>query len=462
MSLLSTTFGEVEECYNNWCKFNTGSLFDCATGYFVQGYDGKMYLNGGLGCQINSFVGRNGHFKSSLSLGLSTRARAIYKTSQLILDTENSADQDRDRVEEMSEELQDRLETAEPIWLPGGNVYYLEKFDAYILDHCNRKKAAEKDLIIETPFINPKTNKRLRVMLPTIVDIDSFTEMVCKEEINRSTDGKKEGAAPLEDAAIKTIYMINANKKTMWTQIMRRRAEEYGLILVMTGHYDEKMQVDQWHPNVKETMFGKQNWVVKGVGTKFKFLSSLYARTEAVVLQDSSDGAMYNDGGYTYAKDIFQVDVNIDRCKTAVSGTTTPFVCAQKDGLLNAVTNYHYIKLDDFWGCTSNNKVRQQLQLLPDKTLSRNTVREIARSSQEVRRALEITAQLCYIKKNWTPSAIGYDLKQDPKKIFDFLMSDKNKTLRDDVLASRGWWSPYEEEQPYMSVVDIVELINKG
>ena len=461
MSLLDDTFGTVEASLNNYCRFNTGSLFDLATGYFEKGFDGKWYLNGGLGCQINGFVGRNGTFKSSLSLGLGARTRAIYKTVQVINDQENSADQAKDRVEAMCEELEDRLEDAKPIWIPGGNQYYLEKFDAYVIDHCNRKREKQKDLMIETPFVDPKTGKRIQVILPTIMCIDSLTEMACLEELNKVTAGKKEGAAPLEDAAIKTIYMISGNKKTMWTQIMRRRAEEYGLILIMTGHYDEKMQIDPYHPNVKETMFGKQNWVVKGVGTKFKFLSSLYARTEAVPLQDSNGEALYADG-LTYSKDIFEVDVNIDRCKTAVAGTTTPFICGQKDGLLNALPNYHYIRQDNFWGCTSNNKIKQQLSLVPNVTLSRNTVRSIASSTPEVRRALEITASLCYIKNNWNPENIQYDLKEDPKKIFDFLMSDKNKTLRDDILASRGWWSPYEEEQPYMSVIDIVDLINKG
>lgn len=459
MSLLSDTFAPINTSRNNLFHYNTGTLFDLGSGYFVQGYDGKMYLNGGLGCQIHAVVGQNGHFKSSFALGQSARVRAIYKTTQVVADTEDSVDQDQERVETMTEELFDRTSREDVKWLAGAE-YPLEEVDLWIQKHCHAKMAKGQDIYIDTPFIDPETGKRHRQILPTVIDIDSFSELISKDESDKtSIESPDTEKAPLSDSSIKTVWMGDGNKKTMFTRLMRQRCEKYGLILVLTGHYDQKMAIDQWHPNVKETLFGKQDWAVKNVGSKFKFLSSIYIRTAATCLQDSNKEAMYSLGKTT-PTDIFEVSIAIDRCKAAVAGTITPFICSQTNGLLNAATNYNYIRLDKYYGCKGS-AVKQQLCLLPDLTISRNTIRQLAEDNGELRRALEITAQLCFIKNNWNFENVPYDLKTDPKNIFDWLMSDKHKTLRDDILHSRGWWSPYEEELPYMSVVEIMDAINK-
>ena len=103
-------------------------------------------------------------------------------------------------------------------------------------------------------------------------------------------------------------------------------------------------------------------------------------------------------------------------------------------------------------------KQKQQLKLLPETTISRGTIRALAEADPQLIRALEITAQLCCLKYSFTQNPV-YDLVSDPLNIFDWLISDKNKELKSDILNSRSWWSYKKEEKPYLSVFDILHII---
>ena len=452
MSLLSETFPESD---TNTVSFNTGTLFDLTTGGFDQGKDGKMYLTGGLGCQLNGIVGRNSNFKSTLANSLAMRAANIYNdVGMIVFDTENSVMKDRERALGMAEEL-GSLDESQVIWLSGANMS-LEEFDSKLLDHCKKKEAASKDLMIETPFLD-SNHKPIMQLAPTFVFIDSLTEAYCgsEEEMMDELHASKSG---LEDSKSNTVFMKDGNRKTLWTRTLRRRCEHYGLVMVVTGHYDQKMALDMYHPNPKETLFGKQDWVVKGVGSKFKFLSSIYAKTEAKELNDSNGEPMYQYGN-TPARDLFEVNMYIDRCKNNMAGTVTSYVCSQTHGLLNAVTNYHFIRSKEYFGCNGS-KQKQQLKLLPDVTISRNTIRQLVESTPQLRRALELTAHFCYLKYYYT-AKLPYDMSKDPNSVLDWLVSDKNKDLKEELLNSRGYWTSKNDGKVYYSVFDILNLINQ-
>ena len=152
MSLLSETFSPIDDSSNNKVPYNTDTLFDLATGHYVSGVDNKMYLTGGFGCQINSIVGQNGHFKSTMTAGLITRSAAIYDTDLVIRDTEDSISKDKDRIIGMAEELSDRIAPESVHWISGAK-YSLEEFDSWLLQHCAEKEKIMKDITIETPTL---------------------------------------------------------------------------------------------------------------------------------------------------------------------------------------------------------------------------------------------------------------------------------------------------------------------
>ena len=99
---------------------------------------------------------------------------------------------------------------------------------------------------------------------------------------------------------------------------------------------------------------------------------------------------------------------------------------------------------------------------MPDTTISRNTVRQIAGSSPQVRRALELAAQYCFIKNNWNTRDLHVDFSMEPAKVFDILNSDKKKTLVQDILNTRGYWTYDKTTLPYMSLIRMLELVKQG
>lgn len=439
-------------------SFNTGTIFDLSSGKFQPGLDGEWYLNGGLTAHINTFGAQNGHFKSTTANSYAQRSRNIYADSDMIiLDDENSLDKDKARAERMAEELAGRNKN-QIIWLKGID-YDLETFDTWLNDLCIKKESVKKDITVKTPFFDEKTGEQLSILIPTYVFVDSLTELVCAAE-EEMLDGEK--APGIGNSKINTVYMADGNRKTMFIRSMRRRCQKYGIVFICTGHYDKTINMDMYAPNPKETLFGKQDWKMKGCGSKLKFLSSIYARLQASLLVDSNKEPMYGNG-MSAAKDLHEVCVVLERCKSSNAGEMVPYVESQSEGLLNAVTNYHFLKQHEYYGLLGN-KQKQQPFLMPDTTISRNTIREIASASAEVRRALEIAVTLCFIKTCYNTATFPYDFNIEPQKLFDQLNSDKNKSLVSDILHSRGYWTyqlpgqKNSDDLPYMSIFRIMEL----
>jgi hypothetical protein len=102
--------------------------------------------------------------------------------------------------------------------------------------------------------------------------------------------------------------------------------------------------------------------------------------------------------------------------------------------------------------------MKQQPFLMPDLTISRNTIRELGESNYQLRRALELAAQYCYIKHNWNTSEYPVRFDIEPQKLFDTLNSDKNKNVISDILNSRGYWTYTKTEHPYMDLFKVLEL----
>ena len=212
--------------------------------------------------------------------------------------------------------------------------------------------------------------------------------------------------------------------------------------------------MDMYNPTPKDTTFSKQDWKTKGVGSKLKFNASLYVRTSTTPLLDSNKEPLYGVGSGP-VKDVMEIDIVIERSKTASAGNVLPFVATQTSGVLNAVTNYNYLRTNDYDGLAGN-KQKQQVGLLPNVTISRNTIRSLTESNYELRRALEIAAQYCYIRNNWMTQNLPVDFSKTANQFFDLLMSDKNKGLVNDILNSRGYWTYCKNDRPYMDLFEIM------
>ena len=437
-------------------SFNTDSIFDLMTGTFVKGFDQKWYLNGGLGPSIAGIQGRPQCFKSAFAASLSLRLSSIYDSQLIAFDSEDALTRDLDRMVRMAGDHATTINNDYIVPVDAKNKYDLESMREMIRDLGEKKKALGKDALVTTPFLDPKTNERLKVYRPSCILIDSYTECFSREEESLLTE------KGLDDGRSKTLSMLDSNKKTIILRNLSRYAAEYGIEIVASAHYGSKLNLDPYGANPKFLQWSNQNDSPKSVGSKWGFLTSPLALVNSITkLQDDAKQCKYKLNPQTAATDLSEIIILIQRCKGNNSGVTHPFVVSQADGLLTDATDYNYLRSNKAFGFTGNN-INHQCLFYPDTTMTRNSFRGICQKDHKLTRALQLAAQLCYIQSNWSSAGWAFPMNVDPKALCDFLYSDKNKMSVDRVLNSRSYWLPDElitDETPeYMSILDILEF----
>lgn len=444
---------EVNPCLPT-ATFNTGSMWDLMTGNAVEGMDGKWYIMGGMSNMIMSLQGKGSTYKSTLAASLIMRTMGIYQGVQMILDdTENAISRDMIRVCRMAGEFTKEDLIKRILVVPGASNDINSLFEI-VKKLCATKEANRKDFIIETPILDVTTLKATVAWMPTFVFLDSLSEAFSDDEAVLLEEGG------FDDKKSKTAYMIDGNKKTLLLRTMRRYCEQYGICFVCTAHVGEMISMDG-KPVSKELQFQKQGEKTKNVGSKFKFLTGILAQTATPkIQQDAEYRALYPSVTGSPGMEINEVVATIQRCKNNMGGYSFPFIISQTDGLLNTVSNFHYLKENGYYGFVSDNKMKQQSVWLPEITLSRNTIRQQISDNYQLRRALEISAYYLYIKKNWATNTMPFDFSRTPKELYDKLNQTPGMIER--ILNSRSHWVYNAEcadaEKEYLSIFDIVTL----
>lgn len=437
--------------------FNTGTIYDLLTGKVLIGHDGKYYLCGGLTNGVNGGYGPPNSFKSSMFDTFIGRTHAIYDADTLIGDAEGYKDEDPTRLTNCAGDLGPRVDKSTIKYISGARCSIGELYEE-IKQICKRKSENEKDYTFESPFMNVSTGKRAKAWLPTIIELDSWSEMFSTEE-QKLLD--KEG---LDGDKIKTIFMAEGAKKTTFIRQIRRMCENYGLVVAAIAHKGEETNMSNpGMPVAKKTQQMKQGEKLKNVGSKFYDLTrNLVEIVKSTELKDSSNEALYKYGEDTPVKDVNEIMLKTIRCKSNMSGPAFPFVASQFSGMLQAATHYHYMRLNGYQGMNGS-KMKQQCVLKPDTTISRNTVRENADKDYELARALEICARFLILKNFWVPIPELADVwKIDFADFYERLQKNKSPKISD-ILNSVGYWYPDGTcDREYLSIFDILKLTQKG
>ena len=449
LSILDPDFPKV-------CTYNTGTLYDYLTGDAIKGYDGKWYIRGGLGNFITGCAGRPNTYKSTLMDSLIARVMHIYPgVEALINDTEGIKDVERvitcggrhDTVLDPARiclisgascDIQDVLIKVQAIGL------YKEKH----MDEC----------VIESPFVDPVTGKRIMAWIPTIVFIDSLTELDCCDE--REMLNTKEG---MNDKKMQTVWMVDGNKKSVLIRHLRKMCERWGLIVICNAQVGVNISMNSYLPPSKELPHMKQMDKIKGVGSKFDALTrNLLVITRCSTLtaknQDGEETLYGTDAEITPVKELSEVVASLVRGKTNLSGHEIPFVISQSFGLLNDITHYHYLRCNDYFALQGN-KSTHACVLTPEIKMTRNTARQILDTTPTVARAMELCAQFCYVKTHW-PVAVRFPALSKPVEYL-YERLQKPSSRLDEVLASKGVWSYFDDGRPYLSLFDVLELLEK-
>ncbi len=429
-------------------QYNTGTLLDYMTGSFEAGVGGQWYLSGGLSNLITGLGGRNGTYKSTLMASLMARLLAIYKEAEGVLaDSEYTIIRDMERVARFTGELGELENTIVPMSATDKDINDLFEMLQKIV---NEKKDNRKECVTTSPFLDIKTGKPRKVWIPTVFFIDSYSELAGANETDlvdvEGVTGKK----------TKTIYMVEGGNKTIFMRRVRRMCEEFGIILLLTAHIDDNRDIGSMTGPRKQMVHMRQSDALKNVGSSFKKLTNPYIHIEGC--RPLNDASTYPSPKYKNI-DLNELTLKIGRGKTNLSGISIPIIMSQSDGLLNGLTNYHYLKSCDYFGLVGS-KSRHKLALCPDIALTRTTVRDLLATDKKLNRAMEIMAGYAFMRNEWNIAHIDYSFERTGEEFAEAIMKHPKLGI-DKLLSSTGNWTFGDKcKTNYISVMDMVALID--
>lgn len=440
---------------------NVGCLFDVPAGTYYKGKHGESILSGGFP-HVVGLCGRGNTFKSTLEhfFHLSVLNRYASVDRNLVYDTENSSTPARfDSLAAAFPNLQGRdLDDEGKILITDGAMMMGNKWWDSVKKYAAMKEKEQKKLMLTTPFID-KSGKNLKIIQPTMVEIDSMSEMKF-DSVALMLDKAEVGDSGRNMEAMKS----SAAKSSMIGE-MANLSNKAGMYLSMTAHLDDEIQMDPYAPPTKRLADMQQKTIFKRVPKNFSFLTNvLYACSKTTVLWNKSDKTPLYPGSDAEkkavgSKDLRMITVDCYRNKGGQSGAVFELIVSQTEGILAGLSEFWYCKSRKF-GFEGNDQ-RYNLEIYPEVTMQRTTVRSQIKSDPKLKRALEITSELCQMKHLWTGND---DIMCTPKELYENL---KAKGFDWDVLLgdTRGYWIFEEDEKneplKFLSTMDLL-LMRSG
>ena len=440
---------------------NVGACFDIPTGTFVKGKYGESLLLAGLGW-LTGIVGGGKKFKSTIehyqTLSAADRIASTSDTSIGTYDTETNTH--HHRLVKMSQKFESFKNIdiiSDGKWvITDKTVYYGDKWFEILKDFTNKKIENKKSLMVETPFLDRTGKDNLKILLPTFSEIDSISEF------ETSDIAKIQDENLLGESGGNTIHMRQGLAKTRMLMEIPTIAGSANHFFLITAHLGKDLQVASGPysaPPEKKLQHMKMGDKIKGVTDKFFFLMSncWWASSAAVLFNQSTKAPEYprdpqenKDSGST---DLNIVSLKQLRSKSGPSGYTLEIIVSQSEGVLPSLTEFHYIKNSDRFGLEGS-LVDYKLSLLPDVSLSRTTVRGKIDSNKKLRRALNITSELCQMHEFYRGLKEG--VLCTPKELYEGI---KEKGYNWDFILenTRGWWTVNNDKhhEYFLSTMDL-------
>lgn len=454
-------------------QINLDTLYDIVTGRYIQGIHGEMILNGGA-LNLTGVIGRGNTFKSTIVNCLLLQAMSRHPAMSIsTYDSEGNATIAR------MKQLASRLPGLEE------RISYVRDDGQYTLISISEMQGEEwynsfKDLAEErikdgksdmgtTPFIDKSTgkDKPLKTYYPSMTIVDSLSEFTTKR-LSEKRDGSDVDASDQNN-----VDMVSNKIKTNMIRELLTILPRSGMQIFLTGHLVKEINMGG-KPSEKDLTHGKFGYKSKGVPKNLEFLTHHYWEiVKAQILANSDKTEIKYPSAKTKAETkevdikntdkatgMLKVTLNGTRNKTGLSGVPISYIVSQSEGVLFELSHFECLVDHEFGVTRQGNSFT--VDLFPETKLQRTTVRDLVEDTPRLKRALELSAELClwYLHHKDVPS--GYLIK--PKDLLDLLISqgiDINFLLDN----TRGYWL-YEEEIPYaieghkhyLSAYDLVRL----
>jgi hypothetical protein len=204
----------------------------------------------------------------------------------------------------------------------------------------------------------------------------------------------------------------------------------------------------------------KPGEVIKGVTSEFMYLTNVFwMTTSCTPLLTKDKEIKFPKVQGEMGKDEQNIDLNIVslkalRNKNGPSGISVDIVVSQSEGVLPSLTEFNYI-LEQDYGLEGNN-TNYFLTLYPEVKLSRTVIRAKMDDDAKLRRAINITSELCQMYEFYRDMRPTFPTIQDLYKKIKDQGYDWNFILE----HTRGWWCPENDKHyPYfLSTPDLLKM----
>ena len=435
---------------------NVGACMDIPTGNYLVGLHGEHILNGGVGF-LTGIVGIGNNFKSTLMhyMTVTIAARMGNQTTITTYDTEiNIHEWHLQRMMQAHVDLKGTDLIEEGRWnITDKTMYTGDQYYEIAKDFMQKKIKEKSKYMVTTPFIG-RDGKAQQIVAPTAMQIDSFSEFSTQDVI------KMQDENALGESGANMVSMrqgMQKNRVLMEIPYLTGGSYTY---MFMTAHIGAEFNMDPRNPAPKKLQHLKGGMKLKGVPEKFTFTTNncWHCYNAAPLINQSTKAPEYprdSDDDMSGDTDLNVVIARQLRNKSGPSGMAVHLIVSQQEGLLPALTEFHYIKENGRWGLEGNDR-NYTHAMCPEIALSRTAVRKKITAHPELRRALNISSEMLQMYDLWKDVENEYICT--PKELYDDLkaMGYDWSTL----LNTRGWWAPkgFHEDIPFLSTMDLLRM----
>jgi hypothetical protein len=439
---------------------NIGACFDINTGTYLFGRYGEMILNGGLST-ITGVVGIGNNFKSTIMHYMMLRAMARMVGSKAsTYDTEVNIHEWHlhemiQRIPEFKNE--EILQTGRWV-ITDKTMYFGETWYKANRDFLEAKLKQAAKIQVETPFWNRDRTAPMTISMPSFSEVDSLTEFETSDVAEMQSKNE------LGESGGNMIHQRQGLAKTrILMEAPRLNTGSYNYLL-MTAHIGKESTLQNAGPGgsvpIVKLKHLKNGDKIKGTTDKFTFVTHncWHAYNATPFINQGTKSPEYPrnaEDNLALDTDLNTVQLRNLRSKSGVAGMVVTLLVSQTEGVLPSLTEFHHIKENGRYGLDGNN-VSYCLEIYPDVTLMRTTVRGKIDSDPKLQRALNITSEMCQIDALWHNGAA--EMLVPPKQLYTDLKEMGHSW--DTILETRGWWTFDNEFQDtnYLSTYDILRM----
>lgn len=456
MTSISLLAPNLAKAPNVKVMINIGALLDIPTGTFIEGRHGEMILNAGLGF-LTGVVGIGNNFKSTFMhyMSVTAAARMGDHTTISTYDTEiNIHEWHLVGLQNSIPELKGANLLENGRWsITDKTMYHGDQWYDEVKDFMQMKIKDKAKYTILTPF-KDRDGKPLKIIIPSLLEVDSMSEFVTQDVIKMQDENS------LGESGANTVSMRQGLQKNRFLMEIPALAGGSYTYTCMTAHIGSEFSMDPRNPPPKKLQHLKGGLKLKGVPEKFTFVMNncWHCYNAAPLINDTTKAPEYprdKDDDLKGDTDLNTVMVRQLRSKSGPSGMAVPVIASQKEGILPSLTEFHFIKTEKRWGLEGTMQ-NYTLAFCPDISLSRSSVRRKIDAHPELRRGLNLAAEMLQI------SYLYHDMRPEhfctPKELYDDLneMGYDWKVL----LNTRGWWAPegVHDDVPFLSTMDFLRM----